>query len=378
MASQPENRRQYVLDRSDRFSQYLMSKYSVQSNQSFNNTTTSTASTVTAAPVQPVSTVFSAPGPALTASNLAANSLKYGLTVDISPKPRLPDDVESDPSTPKMRIAPYAAQNRSPVFDNVSSPVAGEHAEKGPISNENDYPTPPLHKLNAAGPTNATTTSSGPIHSDGPPPAKSAAPVASVPSLPEKKKKLCRDDFESLAIIGRGAFGEVRLVRRRNNDNPTAPPGEIYAMKSMVKENMILKNQVSHLRAERNILTESEDSWIVTLFYSFQDSQNLYMVMEYLPGGDLMGLLIKKDTFTEAETCFYVAEIAMAISSVHALGYIHRDLKPDNILLDWRGHIKLTDLGLFKKIEVEKIGQVVDEDSILNIHANEAKKNDGK
>jgi serine/threonine protein kinase len=77
------------------------------------------------------------------------------------------------------------------------------------------------------------------------------------------------------------------------------------------------------------------------------------MVMEYLPGGDLMGLLMKKDTFTETETIFYVAEISKAIASVHALGYIHRDLKPDNILLDWNGPIKVIDLGLCKKVEFE-------------------------
>ena len=103
------------------------------------------------------------------------------------------------------------------------------------------------------------------------------------------------------------------------------------AMKSMLKENMILKNQVHHIRAERDILTESENSWIVKLFYSFQDEKNLYMIMEFLPGGDLMGLLIKKDTFTEEETMIYIAETSMAIASVHALGYIHRDLKPDNM-----------------------------------------------
>lgn len=99
----------------------------------------------------------------------------------------------------------------------------------------------------------------------------------------------------------------------------------------MLKDNMIVKNQVHHIRAERDILTESENSWIVKLFYSFQDAKNLYMIMEYLPGGDLMGLLIKKDTFTEEETMIYVAEISMAIASVHSLGYIHRDLKPDNM-----------------------------------------------
>lgn len=121
-------------------------------------------------------------------------------------------------------------------------------------------------------------------------------------------------------------------------------------MKSMQKEAMILKNQVGHIRAERDILTESENPWIVTMHYSFQDAKNLYMVMDYLPGGDFMGLLIKQKTFPESAAKHYMCELVMAVSSVHALGYIHRDLKPDNILLDWEGHLKLTDLGLCKKI----------------------------
>ena len=102
-------------------------------------------------------------------------------------------------------------------------------------------------------------------------------------------------------------------------------------MKSMLKDNMILKNQVSHIRAERDILSESTNGWVVQLFYSFQDAARLYMVMEFLPGGDLMGLLIRKDTFSEDATRQYVAEIAAALGCVHALGYIHRDLKPDNM-----------------------------------------------
>ena len=122
-------------------------------------------------------------------------------------------------------------------------------------------------------------------------------------------------------------------------------------MKSMLKEAMIMKNQVSHIRAERDILTESENPWIVMLYYTFQDERNLYMVMEYLPGGDLMGLLMKEDTFPEPATRHFVAELVMAIASVHDLGYIHRDMKPDNVLLDWDGHIKLTDLGLCKKVD---------------------------
>jgi serine/threonine protein kinase len=158
-------------------------------------------------------------------------------------------------------------------------------------------------------------------------------------------KRLSTNDFEPLAVIGRGAFGEVRLVRMRGRFSR-----EVYAMKSMMKEAMIMKNQVRHIRAERDILTESENPWIVTLYYSFQDERNLYMVMEYLPGGDLMGLLMKEDIFSETAARLYVAELVMAISSVHQLGYIHRDLKPDNVLLDWEGHLKLTDLGLCKKV----------------------------
>ena len=184
----------------------------------------------------------------------------------------------------------------------------------------------------------------------------------------ESRKKISTGDFESLAVIGRGAFGEVRLVRskpkaaapaaqaQQQQQQQQAPQGtepvEIYALKSMKKEMMVLKNQVGHVRAEREALSKasSENKWLTSLYYSFVDESHLYMVMEFLPGGDLMSLLIKEDTFSESVTRFFMAEAAHAISSVHALGYIHRDIKPDNMLLDARGHLKLTDLGLCKKV----------------------------
>lgn len=167
----------------------------------------------------------------------------------------------------------------------------------------------------------------------------------------ENRKKITPSDFESLAVIGRGAFGEVRLVRRKGK--PEDPlTGQIFALKSMKKEMMVVKNQVNHVKAERDALAKADDNnrWLTVLHFSFFDESHLYMVMEFLPGGDLMSLLIKEDTFSESVTLFFMAEAAQAISSVHALGYIHRDIKPDNMLLDARGHLKLTDLGLCKKI----------------------------
>ena len=124
-------------------------------------------------------------------------------------------------------------------------------------------------------------------------------------------------------------------------------------MKKMKKKEMLKKNQVGHVRAERDILAKSNNPWIVDLKFSFQDENNLYLVMEYLPGGDLMNLLIKKDILTEEESRFYVAEMVLAIETVHSLDYIHRDLKPDNVLLDKDGHIKLTDFGLCKHAEIK-------------------------
>lgn len=112
------------------------------------------------------------------------------------------------------------------------------------------------------------------------------------------------------------------------------------------------KKQLNHIRAERDILVSSDARWIVELKSSFTDSKNLYLVMEYLPGGDLMNLLIEKNVFPEPLARFYMAEAILAVESVHKLNYIHRDLKPDNILIGSDGHIKLTDFGLCKPYQL--------------------------
>lgn len=154
-----------------------------------------------------------------------------------------------------------------------------------------------------------------------------------------KRSRLGVEDFEPLKVIGRGAFGEVRLVQKKDT-------GHVYAMKILRKADMLEKEQVAHVRAERDILVEADHQWVVKMYYSFQDPMNLYLIMEFLPGGDMMTLLMKKDTLSEECAQFYVAETALAIDSIHKLGFIHRDIKPDNLLLDARGHIKLSDFGL--------------------------------
>lgn len=163
--------------------------------------------------------------------------------------------------------------------------------------------------------------------------------------LRNKRRRVNIFDYESIAIIGRGAFGEVRVVRHKTS-------GEIFALKKMNKSEMLKKNQTNHVRAERNILALAKNEWIIDLKVSFQDEKYLYLAMEYLAGGDLMTMLIKRDILPEAEARFYIAETILAVESVHKLNYIHRDLKPDNILIDNKGHIKLSDFGLCKQSEI--------------------------
>lgn len=125
-------------------------------------------------------------------------------------------------------------------------------------------------------------------------------------------------NFQTIKIIGKGAFGEVKLVQRKTD-------GKIYALKSLIKTEMFKKDQLAHVRAERDILADSKDNpWLVKLHASFQDTAYLYLLMEFLPGGDLMTMLIKYEIFSEDITRFYMAEIVMAIEAVHKLGFLHR------------------------------------------------------
>jgi len=164
--------------------------------------------------------------------------------------------------------------------------------------------------------------------------------------LREQRRKVDVSAFVKLKTIGHGAFGVVSLVKERAT-------GKLFAMKQLRKTDMLKKGQEGHVRAERDVLKSASlvsspggAEWIVRLHYSFQDRDHLYLVLEYMGGGDLLNLLIERDTFPEDFTRFYVAEMVLAIESCHVFGFIHRDVKPDNFLFDHEGHIKLSDFGL--------------------------------
>ncbi|EAU90471.2 AGC/NDR protein kinase [Coprinopsis cinerea okayama7 len=166
-----------------------------------------------------------------------------------------------------------------------------------------------------------------------------------------RRTKIKLSDFKTVKVIGKGAFGEVRLVQKVDT-------GKVYAMKSLQKAEMLKRDQLAHVRAERDVLAESTSPWVVQLFYSFQDPLYLYLIMEFLPGGDLMTMLMKYDVFSEDVTRFYMAECILAIEAVHNLGYIHRDIKPDNVLIDRNGHLKLSDFGLSTGLHKATDGEI--------------------
>ncbi|KAG0650682.1 Serine threonine-kinase cbk1 [Hyphodiscus hymeniophilus] len=153
--------------------------------------------------------------------------------------------------------------------------------------------------------------------------------------------------YEVVKVLGKGSFGVVRLVREKADDDSNPKKRDIYAMKVIRKSDMLRNSQEGHLRAEHDFLVAAEGSrWVVPLIASFQDLNNLYLVMDYMPGGDFLGLLIRDNVLTEPVTKWYIAEMILCIEEAHALRWIHRDVKPDNFLISPSGHLKISDFGL--------------------------------
>ncbi|KAG9494601.1 hypothetical protein GDO78_002110, partial [Eleutherodactylus coqui] len=151
------------------------------------------------------------------------------------------------------------------------------------------------------------------------------------------------EDYDVVKVIGRGAFGEVQLVRHKSSQ-------KVYAMKVLSKFEMIKRSDSAFFWEERDIMAFANSPWVVQLYCAFQDEKYLYMVMEYMPGGDLVNLMSNYDV-PEKWAKFYTAEVVLALDAIHSMGLIHRDVKPDNMLLDKYGHLKLADFGTCMKMD---------------------------
>ena len=165
--------------------------------------------------------------------------------------------------------------------------------------------------------------------------------LSSISSTSEQRKKPTEDDFEELKLISNGAYGAVYLVRHRLN-------AERYAMKKIKKQNLILRNQVQQVFTERDIMTFTDNPFVVALICTFETKKHLCMVMEYVEGGDVAILIKNMGPLPLDMARVYFAETTLAVEYLHSYGIIHRDLKPDNLLITSMGHVKLTDFGLSK------------------------------
>ena len=157
------------------------------------------------------------------------------------------------------------------------------------------------------------------------------------------KRKVTNEDFELLKVVGRGSFGKVMMVKKKDD-------GRIFAMKILKKEFVIGRRQVEHTKAEKNVLMKLNHPFIIKLYYAFQTADKLYMILDFVNGGELFHHLRSVGYFTEERAKYYAAEIALALIHIHSLGIIYRDLKPENLLLDYTGNIIITDFGLSKQL----------------------------
>jgi RAC serine/threonine-protein kinase/serum/glucocorticoid-regulated kinase 2 len=158
----------------------------------------------------------------------------------------------------------------------------------------------------------------------------------------DPKAKISLEDFELLCVVGKGSFGKVMKCRKTDT-------GEILAMKVLEKQMLEKQNMIDYTKSEKNILQQIDHPYIVKLKYAFQTDTKLYLVLDFLSGGELFFHLSKEFKFDNSRARFYVAELALAIGYLHSKDIIYRDLKPENVVLDGEGHVQLTDFGLAKK-----------------------------
>jgi len=159
---------------------------------------------------------------------------------------------------------------------------------------------------------------------------------------PGAEKKVGVNDFKKVKVIGKGAFGKVFLVKKIDNN-------AVYAMKVLNKKDIKERDEIEHTLAEKSVLSKVKHPFLANLHYSFQSESSLFFIMDFINGGEMFYHLSKEGSFPEERAKFYTAEIILGLEYLHSNGVIYRDLKPENLLLDHKGHVVITDFGLSKE-----------------------------
>jgi protein kinase A len=240
--------------------------------------------------------------------------------------------------TDSMNPAAYAQQQQqqqpSPHVEHAHAPsaqLASPHAQQSPPSHNTPSIQNLIHPPDAAGAP--ATTKSGAVQFTTQP--LNQARVT--------KGKYTLTDFTIQRTLGTGSFGRVHLVQSKHNQR-------FYAVKVLKKAQVVKMKQVEHTNDERRMLQQVKHPFLITLWGTFQDSKNLYMVMDFVEGGELFSLLRKSQRFPNPVAKFYAAEVTLALDYLHSHNIIYRDLKPENLLLDRHGHLKITDFGFAKEV----------------------------
>ncbi|EGR30003.1 protein kinase domain protein [Ichthyophthirius multifiliis] len=164
---------------------------------------------------------------------------------------------------------------------------------------------------------------------------------------PKQNNRMSIDQFNLIKVLGKGSYAKVVLVKKKDD-------GKIFAIKMLKKSYIELKKQVDHIKTERNILVSADHPFIIKLYYSFQNERKLFFVLDYCPGGELFNLLCKNRRLDEYSVKFYSAQIVLALEYLHTKNIIYRDLKPENVLIDKDGYLKVADFGLSKRNVTEQ------------------------
>lgn len=222
---------------------------------------------------------------------------------------------------------------------------APRSAGQDPIAPSASNPDAPASNNNIVSPpqTDGTTQSQTASKPNGARATPAQMASSQPPAVRTTRGKYTLTDFTLQRTLGTGSFGRVHLVQSNHNQR-------YYAIKVLKKAQVVKMKQVEHTNDERRMLQKCKHAFLVTMWGTFQDSKNLYMVMDFVEGGELFSLLRKSQRFPNPVAKFYAAEVTLALDYLHSQHIIYRDLKPENLLLDRHGHLKITDFGFAKEV----------------------------